>query len=206
MSLLDGLRDQLGGDTISTLAGQLGTDPQTTKNAVEMALPLLLGGLAHNSAEPAGAQALGQALERDHDGSLLGNLAGFLGGAGEAAGGRATDGAGILGHVFGQRESTVANGIQKATGMDSDQTRRLLTMLAPVVLAYLGRYMRQQKLQPQQVGGALQQERGAIDQKAPGVGGLLGALFDRNGDGNVADDIARAAPGLLGGLFGGRRG
>jgi len=205
MSLLDGLQDQLGGDTLSALAGQLGTDTQTTKSAVDMALPLLLGGLASNSAKPGGAQALGQVLQRDHDGSLLGNLAGFLGGAQGAATGRATDGAGILGHVFGKQESSVANGIEKATGMNSDQSRRLLTMLAPVVLAYLGRNMRQKNMQPEQLGSALQEERGTLAQKVPGVGGMLGSLLDRDGDGSVADDIASAAPGLLGNLFGGKR-
>ncbi len=202
MSLLDDISQTLGGDALTNIAGQLGTDPQTTQNAVAMALPMLLGGLAHNTAKPEGAQALGQALQRDHDGSLLGNMSAFLGGGGAAAGSKATDGAGILGHVFGQRESVVADGIGKATGMDSAQTRRLLTMLAPIVLGYLGSRMRQQKLEPAQIGTELQQESTRIAQNAPGMGGILGSLFDRNKDGSVVDDIGRMAPGILGGLLG----
>lgn len=205
MSLLNDLSHQLGGDTMTSLAGQLGTDPKTAQSAVAMALPMLLGGLAHNTAQPEGAQALGQALERDHDGSLLGNLGSFLGGNHQAAGSRATDGAGILGHVFGPQQSAVADGIGKATGMNSDQTRRLLTMLAPIVLGYLGSRMRQQKLEPQQIGSELQQERAQITQQQPAMGGILGSLFDRNRDGSITDDIARAAPSVLGGLFGGKK-
>lgn len=205
MSLLDDLSRQMGGDTINNLAGQLGTDPNTTQSAVAMALPMLLGGLAHNTAQPEGAQALGQALQRDHDGSVLDDVHSFLGGGAQAATtSRATDGAGILGHVFGQRQSAVADGIGKATGMNSDQTRRLLTMLAPIVLGYLGSRMRKQKLEPQQVGAELQQERARITERAPAIGGVLGGLFDRNKDGSITDDIARVAPNVLGGLFGGR--
>lgn len=206
MSLLDEIGRQLGGDTMTRLAGQLGTDPTTTQSAVAMALPMLIGGLAHNTAQPEGAQALGRALERDHDGSLLGNVNAFLGGDQTAAASRATDGAGILGHVFGQRQSAVAEGIGKATGMNSDQTRRLLTMLAPVVLGYLGHRMRQNKLEPQQVGAELQQEKAQITEQAPGMASVFGDLLDRNKDGSFTDDIARMAPNVLGGLFGGRKG
>lgn len=204
MSLLEDLGQTLGGDGMASLAGQLGTDPATTRNAVAMALPALLGGLARNTAQPEGAQALGQALQRDHDGSLLGSLGSYLGGGAQAAApaSKATDGAGILGHVFGPQQSVVAEGIGKATGMDSDQTRRLLTVLAPVVLGYLGSRMRQQKLAPEQVGAQLQQESAQIATKAPAVGGLLGSLLDRNRDGSVMDDIGRIAPGVLGGLLG----
>ncbi len=206
MSLLDDIGHQLGGDNLTRLAGQLGTDPQTTRSAVAMALPMLIGGLAQNTAQPDGARALGQALERDHDGSVLGNVGAFLGGDQPAAPSRATDGAGILGHVFGQRQSAVADGIGKATGMNSDQTRRLLTMLAPIVLGYLGSRMRQQKLEPQQIGAELQQERAQITEQAPGMAGVFGDLLDRDKDGSATDDIARMAPNILGGLFGGRKG
>lgn len=202
MSLLDDLSQTLGGDAVTKIAGQLGTDPKTAQSAVAMALPMLLGGLAHNTTKPEGAQALGQALQRDHDGSLLGNVSSFLGSGGAASDSKATDGAGILGHVFGQRQSAVADGIGKATGMDSDQTRRLLTMLAPIVLGYLGSRMRQQKLEPAQLGTELQQESTQIAQNSPGMAGILGSLFDRNKDGSVVDDIGRMAPGILGGLLG----
>ncbi|MHB1223111.1 MAG: DUF937 domain-containing protein [Gemmatimonadaceae bacterium] len=205
MSLLDEIGQQLGGDTMTRLAGQLGTDQQTTRSAVAMALPMLIGGLAQNTAQPEGARALGRALERDHDGSLLGNVNSFLGGEQPAAAPRAADGAGILGHVFGQRQSAVADGIGKATGMSSDQTRRLLTMLAPIVLGYLGSRMRQKKLEPQQIGAELQQEKAQITEQAPGMAGVFGDLLDRDKDGSITDDLARLAPNVLGGLFGGRK-
>ena len=202
-SLLDGLNQQLQGSTLTQLSHQLGTDQTTTANAVSVALPMLVGGLANNASQPAGAQALSATLDRHHDGSVLGNLPalfGSLGGATQAHG--ALNGTAILGHILGARQGSVEQGIGRATGLSGGQTTRLLAMLAPIVMAYLGRQKRERQLDANGLGTALHEERKEIERRAPGAGGLLGQLFDRNHDGNVADDIARAAPGMFGGLFG----
>ena len=41
---------------------------------------MILAGLARNAAQPEGADPLHGAVQRDHDGSLLDDLGGFLGG------------------------------------------------------------------------------------------------------------------------------
>lgn len=51
-----------------------------------------------------------------------------------------------------------------------------------------------------QIGG----ERRAFERKAPGAADLIGGLLDSDGDGSVADDLAKLGGGLLGGLFGGK--
>lgn len=202
MSILEALQGQLGGDTIARISQQIGADPSTTQNAIQMALPTLLGGLAMNAERPEGARAIDGALERDHDGSVLDDLGSLLGGAG---GGRAANGAGILGHIFGERQTTVQQGLGRASGLDAQQMGRLLMILAPIVMAYLGKKKRQEGLDAGAIGGTLQQERQELEQRAPGLGGILGGLFGGAGGVNqpgLADDIARMAPGVLGGLFG----
>lgn len=103
-SILDTLTQQLSGGTLSQMSRQLGTDEATTQNAVSMALPLLLGGLARNAAQPAGADALGRALDADHDGSLLDDPSALLSNP------QAFSGGGILGHILGARQAPVAEG------------------------------------------------------------------------------------------------
>jgi hypothetical protein len=76
-NILEAVRQQLGPDTIQQLSGALGADPASTSNAVSLALPALLGGLAQNAAQPEGAAALDNALNQ-HDGSILDNLGGML--------------------------------------------------------------------------------------------------------------------------------
>ena len=106
-SLVDELMAQLQGAPLQQMAQQLGTSPEQAEGAVGAALPLLLGTLGRNAAQPQGAMDLFGALQRDHSGGpdlggLLGSLLGGGGDAGSGAGGGGQpDGAAILGHIFG---------------------------------------------------------------------------------------------------------
>lgn len=196
--LLEMVSQQLGGQNLTTLSRQIGADEQATQNAISMALPLLLGGLAKNSAQPQGAAALDRALT-NHDGGLLDNVGAMLG-----SGGLGTAGAGILGHILGQRRAPVEQGISKASGLQPQQVGRLLMLLAPIVMAALSRMKQQNNVSGTELGDVLQREKADVATKNPGAGGLLGML-DSDNDGSIADDLARMAPGMLGGLFGGRK-
>ena len=70
-SVFDLLSELQRGGASDALAKQLGADTGATRNAVSTALPALVGALARNSQRPGGAESLGRALERDHDGSVL---------------------------------------------------------------------------------------------------------------------------------------
>ncbi len=185
--LIQAIAVQLDGAPTATMSSQLGTDQAATQNAVSAALPILLGALAKNSASTGGADALSGALDRDHDGSILDDLGGFLGGA------SANDGAAILGHVLGNRQGTVEAGIGQATGLQSNQVAQLLQMLAPIVLGYLGRQKRQQGLDSSLLGQLLgaQLSRGTGQNPALGA---LSELLDRDDDGTIVDDLG----GMLG--------
>ncbi|HET7456767.1 MAG TPA: DUF937 domain-containing protein [Gemmatimonadaceae bacterium] len=99
-SILDMVQQQLGGGAINQISQQIGADPGTTQSAVQMALPMILGGLAHNATQPGGAEALHTALD-DHTGTLD-SLSGLLGGGGMGGGGmQAGNALGGLGGVFG---------------------------------------------------------------------------------------------------------
>lgn len=54
MNLTGLLSEALNNDTVSQISQQLGTDEGTTSNAIQAALPMLLGGLANNSASEGG--------------------------------------------------------------------------------------------------------------------------------------------------------
>jgi hypothetical protein len=210
-SIFDSVTEQLSGPNLTQLSQQIGADEATTAQAVQAALPMLLGGLARNASSPDGAASLGTALDQ-HRGGLMQNLGGLLGNADSGAG------AGILGHIFGGRRGTVEAGVGQATGLNQPQVGKLLMVLAPIVMAALAR--RQQAHQEQEVpvpgstapnasGPAalpeiLKREAEEAQQRAPsGLGGLFGML-DRDGDGNPLNDIGRMASGGLGGLLGGR--
>ena len=209
-TLLDDLNAQLQGDTLSRLSRQLGADEATTAQAISMALPMLIGGLARETETPAGAQSLSRALDEDHDGSLLDNVSSLFGaplGTADVAVPRALNSAGILGHILGDKRDPVQQGIGRATGLNSQQVGRLLMMIAPLVMAYLGRRKRQMGASANDIGAELQSERREVERRAPDLGGILGQMFGGGGQDRpgIADDIARMAPDVLGRMFGGRR-
>src|SRR5918992_5663589 len=173
-TLLDTLSSRLQGENLTQISRQLGADEATTSKAISLALPVLLGGLAREAETPSGAQSLDRALAEDHDGSLLDNVSPLFGpgvtGAADIATPRALNGAGILEHVLGRKREPVQEGIGRATGLNSQQIGRLLMMLAPLVMAYLGRRKRQTGATANDISADLRAERRELERRAPDFG------------------------------------
>ncbi|MEM7141868.1 MAG: DUF937 domain-containing protein [Actinomycetota bacterium] len=189
--LLDELMGALGegdgglaGLTSGVLGDRAGT-PEAEK-ATGLGLEAILGGLARNAETPEGAASLRTALERHEDGGALGDLGSF--GSAE----RSADGGKILGHVFGQDQQALAQGIAGKSGLDVGSIMKLLPALAPVVMGMLGKKSNEGGLDASGLGSVLQGEAGGFD-----LGDLLGAVTGGGGGGILTK--------LLGGLFGGRR-
>lgn len=199
-TLAQDLLSQLQGAPMQQLASQLGTTPQQATSAVGAALPLLLGTLGRNASQPQGAQALFGALQKDHAGMDLGSVLGaVLGGGGQQQNTIASAGPAILGHIFGGNQPRAQQGLGQATGLDSSQATQLLAMLAPIVLSFLANRSKQQGLDAGSLGQALGQERNQIEQQG-GMGGLLGAVLDQDGDGQLGiGDLMKLGGDFLGG-------
>jgi hypothetical protein len=194
-SLFETLAEQLGGDTTKEISRQLGTDDQATSQAISSALPLLFGALAGGAAKPQGAQALGAALAKDHDGGILDNITAFLGNA------QAGPGDGILRHVLGDKRQAVETQLGQQTGLNTAAIGKLLPMLAPLVMGALGRAQRQQNLDTSKLTDLLSGERKQAERASPGSMGIVGQLLDADGDGQIIDDIAKLGKGLFSSVF-----
>ena len=181
------ITQQLAGSAISQISSRLGADPGTTGKAVSMAVPLLVSALAHNSSTPEGAEALNQAIAKDHDGSILDNIGAFLGNTDSA------NGAGILGHVFGNNQSDVENSLAERTGLDPSAASQLLQTVAPLVMGALGKQQQQQGLDANGLSAYLDQQHQQTQSASPDVLGMLSSFIDTNKDGSVVDDLGRLA-------------
>lgn len=190
--LMDVMAQLTRGDTVKTMSRELGTNEQSTATAISAAIPLLLSALARNSTSQDGARSLHQALEKDHDGAVLDNLPGFLGNP------QAGPGAGILRHVLGERKDASEKVLAKASGIDPAAAGKLLVMLAPVLMAALGRAQRKNGLDAGGVAGMLQNERQDLQQKAPDLMGFATRFLDQDGDGSIVDDLGGMVGKLLG--------
>lgn len=195
-TIIESLSRQLGPQATSKIGQALGVKEEQAETAMSAALPMLLGGLARNSSRPEGAGALLAALDKDHDGSILDDVGGFLG----QGSGAASSGAGILKHVFGGRQRSVESAIGKVSGIDAGSASQLLGMLAPLVLGALGRAKKDGGLDAGGLASLLGREESVLKQSSSGGMDMLTRLLDSDDDGSVMDDLAKMGSSLLGSL------
>ena len=193
MSILDAIKDHLDPKTIGGLAEKLGIDPAKAQSAIQSALPTILGALAKNSTKDEGAQKLGQALDKDHDGSLLSQIA-------DVAPKLLESGQKIIGHVFGPKKDAAAQGLAQQSGLPIGDITNLLGTVAPIVMGFLGKKKKDEGLDAAGVAKALD----ADHEKAKSESGGILAMLDSDGDGDVTNDLAKHV-GALGALFGGKK-
>jgi hypothetical protein len=185
------ITQQIAGVAARSMAQRLGVSEATAQRAVQVAVPLIVAALARNAAQPEGAQQLHEAVTNDHDGSIFDNLASYLGNP------QAANGAGILGHVFGEQQAPVQNNLAQATGLDPNTAGSLLEMVAPLVLGAVGQTQQQNNLDPGGLSQYLDAQQQQTAAAAPGLMGALNSMLDSNRDGSMTDDVGR----LLGNFF-----
>jgi len=160
-SLLEMVQQNLGPNEINQISQQLGVNPGQAQSAISAALPMIVGGMASHASQPGGADAIQQSLASH--GGILGNLGG------------------LLGKILGQHQAPVQQGVSQASGLDSEKTRKLLLMLAPIVMGVLARKHAAAQSNPAQVSDELKRESQTAQQQAqtqaPQLGGLLGQIF-----------------------------
>ncbi|MBO9661428.1 DUF937 domain-containing protein [Dokdonella sp.] len=219
-NLTNQVLDRLDPSSIQAIAAQLGIDPSQAQAAIQQAVPLVVGGLARNAATDGGADAVHTAATA-HSGLDIGSILGsVLGGAGNAGGGSILGGmlgggasntggglpggidpGAILGSIFGNRQDQATQGLGQASGLGTQNAGQLLAILAPIVMSVLGSMSQRQGLNPGGLGGALAQENQRIQQS--GNGGLLGAVLDQDGDGQLGlGDLLKVGAEMLGGARG----
>ncbi|MEA1786372.1 DUF937 domain-containing protein [Arenibacter sp. GZD96] len=204
--LLDLLNSPIGKQLISGVAGQTGQPESKTADALSLAMPLLLGAMKKNASTPQGAQGLMGALSSSkHDGSILNELGSFFGGGVDES--AINDGAGILGHVFGNKQPQVENALSQKTGLDANAIAQMLKIAAPIVMGYLGKQTAQSNVSDANgLNGLL---GGLLGGQPKESQSLIMTLLDADGDGSVLDDVAGMVMGSsknkggLGGLLGG---
>ncbi len=188
--LLDLIQSYLTPDVIENLSNQLG-NPEKEKMSLATTgiLNTIIGALGQNTKNPSNIGSLFNAISRDHDGSLLDNLSGILSGKKEADN-RQFDGLGILMHLLGNKTTNAVDMVTNLSGLDRNKTSRLMIMLAPMVLAGLGKMKNQQNLNPDGLTNIIQntvkeQEK---NQANPTMA-LITKFLDKDGDGKIKEEL-----------------
>jgi len=131
--LTDALNEILSGQT-GQISRRIGADEERTRVAVQSAIPALMAALSGEADEP----GLRNAIQQDHDGSVIDQLSQYLEGSAQLSP-RTTNGAGILDHVLGDRQGEMAQALSAKSGLDLGSIMKLLPLLAPILMGMLGK-------------------------------------------------------------------
>lgn len=180
-TFIDGLiKQQVSTYINQKIGGALDLGKTETSGLADQMIGSLLGGLAHNSKSDTGATSLLNALDKDHDGSILDDLSDIAS--------MENKGQGIVTHIFGNKKAKVTALIAEKTGLDTTTIEQLLTGVAPVLMGALGKKQHEEKLDTKQLTHLLTEEKNNLDTDSS-LSPLL-ALLDKDGDGDVdLDDL-----------------
>uniref|UniRef100_UPI000BFEB2C1 DUF937 domain-containing protein n=1 Tax=Mycolicibacterium palauense TaxID=2034511 RepID=UPI000BFEB2C1 len=156
-----GLDDLLAQIPVADIARRLGADEGEVNCAVEHLVPSLLAGLQNN--------ARGDAAEagRIETAACRHAASGLLDGGVAVDDVDESDGDRIVANIFGGNTSTSVASALSGTGAGSSELiRKLLPILAPIVLAYIGK-----QFSPNPAAGTPQAAGGG------GLGDLLGSIL-----------------------------
>lgn len=192
-ALLDSLMQHLESrGTVEQIASRLGVPPGQVNSALAAGLPAILGGLAKNTEKPEGAAALSNALDKDHDGSVLDDDS-YVNSYEQK------QGSAILGHIFGGQSSAVESQVSALGGLNPAQGAQLLQMLAPLVMGYLGKEKSSGGLDIGSLSQILGGGSGGGGLQLPGgLGDILGSL----GGGTPTTASSSKSSSGLGGILG----
>ncbi|MBZ6527882.1 DUF937 domain-containing protein [Aerococcaceae bacterium DSM 111021] len=164
-----------------TLANRAGLSTSDFSKIAALGLPAILQGINRNTNDEAGSESFNSALKQHEDVeqySSINQLSSTV---------DTNDGDNILSHVFGNKDGVV-NRISNTVGLSSGSVKKVLVLLAPIVMKYFADRKKKNNLDKTGV----QQETGNV------IGQLTESVQSYNKNNSSPLDIG----GMLGGLFG----
>ena len=183
-SLIGAVMQTLSPSVIERLGGSFGENREATQKGVAAAVPALLAGLGGLAEQPGGAERIAAAA-RLQDAGTLDNLSRIVGGSDQGA--LMDSGQSLLTSLFGgETVDDLIGAVSRYAGLSGGSAAGMMAVLAPVIMAVLGRQQRSQGLDAGGLGRLLSTQKGAIASLVPvGFGNLLGAT-------GLRDSIAAA--------------
>ena len=193
MNILEAVMQAQGGNLVGQMAKNFNIDPNMAQGAIKHMLPALSKGVQNNVKKEGGLESLLGALSGGSHQKYVDNPS-LLGAADTVS-----DGNKILGHILGSKDVSrnVAGHAAKQTGIDPGILKKMLPVLATVMMGSLSKKTQNAGLLPGAGGGggglgggllggllknlAGGQKSGALD--------VLGGFLDADKDGNALDDI-----------------
>jgi len=184
------LDDLLAQIPTQEIAMKLGADEGEVASAIQTLIPVMVGGLQQNAQDPNQTQKI-ESAANNHAAS------GLLDGGVSVDQVDENDGQKAIAKIFGGNDNTQVAAAGQRRG---DLLKRLLPILAPIVLAYIGKQL---------TGGGAAPAGGQTQTQAAGSGGLgdvLGSILGGASGGGGNNPLGSILGSVLGGNQGGSLG
>lgn len=202
MNILQDLLGSQGGDVVGQLANQFGISTSDARKALSNLAPAVAGGIKKTARSQNGLEALLSKIQNNQDIRQAADQPSVLGQP------QATQvGNDILGDIFGSKEvsRSVAGNTANATGLDTGMLKKMLPLVAGLVMSQLnnrgsssqgglGELLgnlsgAQQPARRGGLGGLLGSLLGGGRRSSAGRSGGLESLLDFDGDGDISDEV-----------------
>ena len=205
-SILDILNTRAGEALIDSASQKTSEKKEDVIAALGMALPLLLGAMKNNSRSSEGAASLNEALSQDkHDGGLFNHLNELDPDRLQNEGGK------IINNILGDNQENISSSLSSISNIKPENLSAILKMAAPILLSILGSQKRKDNVGVNGLDDLLGNVLGTNSKHDKS---FLETILDRDGDGNIIDDIGgmilggnrtgKTGGSILGGFTGGK--
>lgn len=141
-NIFDAVKSHLGSELIGKAASFLGESESGVGKAVNSLLPTVLSGITSHAGSSEGANEVADMASAAHSGGFLDNIGSFFGSDDNML----NKGASLISTLFGSKAGGIVDVISNLAGIKSSTTNSLMSMVAPIALATLGKHASENNL------------------------------------------------------------
>lgn len=155
LNIIDLIKGQLDSALVSQAASQLGESEAGISKAVSGLLPVIVGGLANNSDNPAVLDSVSNASSQ----GVLGNLLDTASNNSMVSG--------LLSSIFGDKLSGIINTIATYAGISNNSSSSLFNLVTGATVGSVGKYAAENNLDKSGISSLLNDQKGIVSTLLP---------------------------------------
>ena len=172
-NLAEATKGLISNDLINKAGAFFGESETGTSKTVSAILPVILGGLVDKTSTADGANTIAHAATEQHQIGTLDSPGNFFEVNNEDL---LNKGTGLINTIFGSKASGLTGVLSNFSGIKTSSASSLLSMIAPVVLAFLGKHASTNNLDATGLAGMLNNQKDNISNAIPAGLNLSGIL------------------------------
>jgi outer membrane protein OmpA-like peptidoglycan-associated protein len=173
-NLLSAAKAYLTPDVVRNASTATGESETATRQAMQGGVASMFAGLTNMASTSEGTSTLGNLIREPFVGKFMNSFSSSFSGGSDTSG-LINSGQSLLGKVFGDRTSGVADVVARSSGVSSSSSGKLMAMLAPLAIGVLGKHAAARGLSGTGLANSLIEQRDEFAAAAPaGLSKLLG--------------------------------